>query len=201
MTVGLASLAAIAIALIAIVLGRPRITVHPGGKILAFVALFLLPLFLTGAGTATHLRQAKRTEFCLSCHVMEPYGRSLLLDDSEALPATHFQNRRVDRDEACYACHTSYTMFGDLRSKWKGLRHVWVYYVGTMPEEISLYEPYANRECLHCHAGARSFEESELHADMRQELTTGEERCLDCHDIVHEVDDLDGAALWGGGES
>jgi hypothetical protein len=36
------------------------------------------------------------------------------------------------------------------------------------PEDIKLYQPYNNRECLHCHLGARRYEEaSEHHKDPK----------------------------------
>ena len=56
-------------------------------------------------------------------------------------------------------------MFGGIKAKLGGLKHIYVYYLGTppSPENIKLYEPYNNRECLHCHAGARSFEEGAVH--------------------------------------
>jgi hypothetical protein len=56
-------------------------------------------------------------------------------------------------DEACYTCHTNYAMFGGFRAKIHGLKHVFVHSLGTPPppEAIKLYDPYDNRECLHCH--------------------------------------------------
>ncbi len=175
---------------------RPSLTKARGGKVLAFVALFALPLLVTGLGTATHLEHSKSTEFCLSCHVMEPYGRSLAIDDSEYLPAVHFQNSLVDRDHACFDCHTSYTMYGDFAAKMRGLKHVWVNYLGTVPETIELYEPYQNRECLHCHGGARSFVENEMHEDDLEAMASGETPCLECHEFVHAVHELDELDTW-----
>ncbi len=58
------------------------------------------------------MEHATSTKFCLSCHVMEDFGRSLYVDDPSYIPAMHFQNNRVPRDHACYTCHTDYTMFG-----------------------------------------------------------------------------------------
>jgi len=42
---------------------------------------------------------------------------------------------------------------------------VYIYYLGTppAPQNIKLYQPFNNRECLHCHLGARSFEEGVVH--------------------------------------
>lgn len=175
---------------------RPRLTAGAAGRLVAFLALFLLPVATLALGTQLHLERSKSTEFCLSCHEMEPYGRSLLVDSQDHLPAWHFQNKRIDREHACFSCHTTYTMYGDLQAKMAGVKHLWVHYVGEVPERIELYEPYKNRECLHCHSGARSFAENEMHADMLGELAAGEISCLDCHDLTHEVEDLEGLALW-----
>ena len=185
-----------AIALIALVVLRPSLTAARGGKILAFLAFLVLPVLATAMGLSAHIEHSKSTEFCLSCHVMEPYGRSLQVDDAAWLPAQHFQNSRISRDKACFTCHTDYTMFGDTKAKLRGLRHVYVYYLGDVPEKIQLYEPYNNRECLHCHAGARSFEESDLHKEMRTELGSNTTSCLECHDAVHNVGELEGKPLW-----
>ncbi len=186
----------VTIALAALVALRPALTAARGGKVLAFLALLVLPLAMTALGVSAHVERSKSTEFCLSCHVMEPYGKSLRVDDASFVPASHYQNNRVPRDKACFTCHTDYTMFGDAKAKLRGLRHVYVYYLAGAPEKIALYEPYNNRECLHCHAGARSFEESELHVEIRDELRTSQTSCLECHDMVHEVDQLAGKPLW-----
>jgi cytochrome c-type protein NapC len=193
---GLAAIVLVAIALIALVALRPSLTAARGGRILAFIAFLVLPLLVTALGVSAHVEQSKSTEFCLSCHVMEPYGRSLHVDDPGFVPASHFQNNRVPREKACFTCHTDYTLFGDYEAKLRGLRHVSVYYLGEIPETIELYAPYNNRECLHCHAGARSFEESELHREIRAELGSNEVSCLECHDMVHEVAELSGKPLW-----
>lgn len=175
-----------------IIFMRPGATRERSGKILAFGGLLAVPLLATWAGGAYHLEHSKSTEFCLSCHVMAGHGRSLSIDDPGYLPAAHFQNNRVPRDSACYACHTHYTMYGDIQSKWRGLRHVYVNYIGTTPDpaDIELYSPYHNRECLYCHEGARSFEEGEFHVDALAELKSNEMSCLACHDTVHAIENL-----------
>ena len=90
--------------LAALVTLRTEMTRARGGKILAFVALFLLPALSVWAGLSTQMERATTT-FCLSCHVMTDYGRSLLIDDPSYIAAVHFQNNRVPRDRACYTCH------------------------------------------------------------------------------------------------
>lgn len=191
-----ALIALLAILLISIFLLRPAVAAAVGGKMLAFVALFLLPLLATAIGAASHVESSKSTRFCLSCHTMTPYGKSLRVDDGQALPAAHYQNKRIPRDEACFTCHTTYTLFGDAAAKVRGLRHVYVYYLGTTPKKIKLYEPYNNRECLHCHAGARTFEANETHQEVRPDIASGKTSCLECHDTIHEVEKVDQAKMW-----
>jgi cytochrome c-type protein NapC len=195
-TAGFAAIVLVTIALIGLIVLRPSLVAARGGKILAFLALFFLPLLLTGLGTSAQIEHSKSTTFCLSCHVMEPYGKSLLVDDPSYVPAKHFQNNRVPRDAACFTCHTDYTLFGDYKAKLRGLRHVYVNYIGTIPKQIKLYERYNNRECLHCHAGARSFEESELHKEIRADLGANKTSCLECHDTIHNVHGLAGVNIW-----
>jgi hypothetical protein len=127
---------------------------------------------------------------------MEPYVRSLRIDDSNYVPANHYQNNRISRETACYTCHTSYTMFGGVNAKLRGMRHLFVYYFTRGPEEIEYYDVYNNRECLHCHDGARSFEESVVHNPMLEVLKSNELSCLNCHTLMHGVAELDNLDLW-----
>ncbi len=197
--------AGVAAALAAAVAMRSEITRARGGKVLAFLALFILPVVSLFGGYSTQMEKAQSTTFCLSCHTMTDHGRSLLIDDPSYIPASHFQNNRVPRDKACYTCHTDYAMFGGLRSKLRGLRHLSVQYLGTIPApaDIRLYDPYNNRECLHCHLGARTFEERSAHNRTPQSLAEIKANALSCtssrcHDTVHDVASLPDTTPWKG---
>src|SRR5437868_5518941 len=109
LTVALAT--AVTLALIALVVLRPSLTAARGGRVLAFLAFLVLPVLVTATGLNLHMEKSKSTEFCLSCHVMAPYGKSLYVDDKDHIPAAHFQNNRIPRDHACFTCHTTYTLF------------------------------------------------------------------------------------------
>jgi hypothetical protein len=84
------------------------------------------------------------------------------------------------------------------------LRHIYIQYFGTppRPEDIQLYKPYNNRECLHCHAGARSFEGNAVHAEIRDQLTSNEMSCIStgCHDTVHNIKDQSKLKSWTPGQ-
>lgn len=189
-----ATLVFLTIGLIALIYVRPSLTRTQGGKILAFIALFVLPVVSVRSGFLLHYEATKSTSFCLSCHVMEPYGESLLAADENYLPAAHFQNGRVDRKQACFTCHTQYTLFGDMKAKMNGLKHLLVYYSGRTPDEIELYSPYNNRECLYCHTGGRRFEE--LHEYDMDTLTSNERTCMECHGSSHDVANVHQRAKW-----
>lgn len=184
-----------------VLLIRAGILSDRGGSLLVFTALILAPALTTIVTGQAQMERSKQTEFCLSCHVMGEYGRSLYVDDGLSIPATHFQNNRVPRDRACYTCHTDYTMFGGVSAKLNGLRHLLVQYSGKIPDTLKLYSPYKNRECLQCHAGARAFEENEVHRmepGQREDLAAERLSCLTsgCHDAIHDVHNLDDKAFW-----
>jgi cytochrome c-type protein NapC len=192
--------------LIGVIAVRPGVTATRSGKMLAFLLLFLLPIVCAAMGFESELQRSTSTQFCLSCHTMEAYGKSLHVDDPTYLAAAHFQNHRVPADAACYTCHTNYAMFGGMKAKLHGLKHVYIYYFTTppAPENIKLYEPYNNRECLHCHAGARSFEEGAVHnadPDTLPAVRANKLSCISsgCHEVVHNVGTLNKVKFWKGG--
>ena len=196
-------LIAVTAILIGVLVFRPGLTETQDGKILAFFGLFLLPLICAGLGTTYHIDRSKSTKFCLSCHEMEPFGKSLLVDDPTHLPAAHFQNHRVPAGEACFSCHTNYAMFGGFREKIQGIKEVYVHYLGKpqSPEAIRLSEAFNNRECLHCHLGARSFEGGATHTANPYLLAAvkgNQVSCLSCHKAIHNVAELNNAKFWKG---
>jgi len=206
-TIAIVILVLVSAALAGVLVARPAATATRAGKILAFGVLFFLPVFALATGVDNEMERSKSTAFCLSCHIMESYGKSLHIDDPSYLAAAHFQNHRVPADEACYTCHTNYAMFGTFKAKMGGLRHLYVYYLKKMPlpENIKLHEPFNNRECLHCHLGARSFEQGATHnadPDTLPAVKANNLSCISsgCHDVVHNVGRWgDKVKFWDGG--
>jgi nitrate/TMAO reductase-like tetraheme cytochrome c subunit len=197
------TLIALSLALALLVGFRPNITRTREGKMLAFVALLVLPVVAAWGGFDEHMDRATSTQFCLSCHVMSQFGQSLHYDDKSYIPALHYENNFVPREHACYTCHTDYGMFGTEKAKINGLHHIIVQYFGTVPkpENIKLYQPFPNATCLHCHLGARKFEEVNGHhktPDMLGKVKSGQLSCISsgCHDTVHELGDLKDAKFW-----
>src|SRR5262249_24698861 len=103
-------LLAIAGIFIAVIVVRPEITVARGGKIMAFLALFICPALLTVLIFAAHMERSKQPFFVFSFHIMGPYGKIFYVDNSSYVPPPHFQNTPIPRNHACYPCHTNYTI-------------------------------------------------------------------------------------------
>jgi cytochrome c-type protein NapC len=194
----LVALIVLTVALAGIFLLRPSITAGPTGKILAFLGLFILPALCFTGGMSSHMQRSEQTRFCISCHSMDPYGRSLYVDDPKYIPAAHYQNHRVPVDQACYACHADYTIFGPLRDKLLGVTRIYMQYVSTPPNPIRIPGGYNNAQCLHCHGGARNFEESAIHSAIMEALKSNQLSCVSsgCHDMVHNTAELSHLKLW-----
>jgi cytochrome c-type protein NapC len=197
------TLIGLSLALALLVGFRKGISQTREGKVLCFVALAILPVVSVWGGFDAHLDRAESTQFCLSCHIMTQYGQSLHYDDKSYIPALHYENNFVPRDHACYTCHTDYAMFGAVKAKFNGLHHIYVQYFEKLPkpEDIKLYKPFPNATCLHCHLGARKFEEVNGHhktADMLDKVKSGKLSCISsgCHDTLHEIGDLKDAKFW-----
>ncbi|MEP7026997.1 MAG: NapC/NirT family cytochrome c [Candidatus Eisenbacteria bacterium] len=200
----LIALLVVSLALLLFLAVRPSVTRGPGGRALAFLGVFLLPGITLFAGFEQHMESSKTKQFCMTCHVMRDYGKSLMVDDNEYIPAVHYQNNYVPREKACFTCHTDYAMYGDLRAKLRGLRHLYVQYVGTVPDTIKLYTPFQNRECLHCHGESRKFLANSGHHDddtTMVAMQSGRLSCMasGCHDVAHDVHELKGAPMWSEG--
>ena len=186
------------IVLASIFLFRPSVTIGTAWKILAFIGLCALPALCIVGGMNIHMQRSEQRQFCISCHAMVPYGQSLYVDDPTHIPAQHFQNHRVPPDTACYACHADYTIYGPLKDKMRGLTRIYMQYVSTPPNPIVIPGGYKNDQCLHCHLGARDFEENPVHSAMMDALTSNQMSCLTsgCHDTAHNVANLSHEKFW-----
>lgn len=190
-----ATVAAIVIVAVALVAATEMVR-RRSGRLLRLVVVVLLPIAVSGGGVLAGVKRSSETTFCVSCHEMEDYGKSLFVDNPESLPAVHYQQRLISRDQTCYACHADYAMFGDVKAKLNGLQHVWVHYGPGAPEKIELYQPYPNYNCLRCHDDARGFLEVPVHAQHAAELHTGERSCLSCHDVGHDLAGVKAGNFW-----
>jgi cytochrome c-type protein NapC len=176
--------------------GAGSLAMNRVGRIVLLVGVVALPLMLSAANLSFGVHESSTTRFCLSCHEMQRHGKSLFVDDRHALAAVHYQDRTVPRDAICYSCHKDYGMFGDVKAKLNGLRHVWVHYFRPIPARLELYQPYPNKNCLHCHDDARSFLEAPAHRPVMETVQSGALSCLGCHQVVHDLAKVDAQTFW-----
>lgn len=188
----------LSVVLASIFLIRPSVTTGAAWKVLAFIGLCVLPALCIVGGMNTHMQRSEQTQFCISCHVMVPYGKSLYVDDPTHIPAQHFQNHRVPADMACHACHADYTIYGPMKDKLAGITRIYMQYVSAPPNPITIPGGFKNGQCLHCHLGARSFEENQVHAAIMDSLKSNQISCLTsgCHDTAHDVANLSHEKFW-----
>jgi len=156
------------------------------GTALTFLVMVVLPVLWLAGAIAYADTATKETSFCLRCHEMQPYGDSVTADNA-SVPATHFRNNWVRKERACYVCHTTPDMAGVVGARMKGLRDVYVHYLGEVPEAIHLDEPYDAGICLKCHAGTEEFLGVDVHAPLVDPSAPREPWCGGCHAVAHDL--------------
>lgn len=151
----------------------------PVSWVLLIIGAVGIPLFISGVGTILVFEKAERVEFCASCHLtMKAFVDDMRNPQSKSLAALHYKNRYIP-DDQCYACHTSYGLFGTVEAKKEGLNDVYKYYTRTFHLPIQLRHPYPNTDCLKCHAGSEKWISS--HEDYKDAIFSGEATCMQCH--------------------
>jgi cytochrome c-type protein NapC len=163
-------------------------------KIILLFGIGLLPLGAAMSGNYAGFEATKQRSFCGSCHVMTEYANDSGNPKSETLAARHGRNGMFG-DENCYTCHADYGMFGTVKTKLGGLRHVYEYvlHYHSMPLEesrrtIHIRKPFKNETCMHCHStqnpGWNSVAE---HASILERVRTGAVSCASegCHGPAH----------------
>jgi nitrate/TMAO reductase-like tetraheme cytochrome c subunit len=183
----LASGAVVAVALLLMLRASVRSPGERRAGALAFVAMLVVPgvWFL---GMLAYADGAMRSvSFCVRCHEMRPYAEDLLMGE-ESLAAAHFREDHVDRDRACYDCHTRPGFSGFVEAKLTGLHDLRVHYFGDVPEELSLGRDYPMSICLKCHA-VEGLKDDAVHRPVAGDLVSGAIACLDCHGVVHDRTD------------
>jgi len=140
----------------------------------------ILPVITSSAGGVLVVQRSQRVGMCNSCHLaMKPYVDDMKNPHSQSLAALHYNNRYI-ADDQCYACHTSYGMFGTVQAKAQGIFDVYKYYTHSFTMPLKMRKPYPNNDCLKCHAGSAKFLAS--HKKDRESMFADEVSCMQCHD-------------------
>ncbi|MCL4425823.1 MAG: cytochrome c nitrite reductase small subunit [Firmicutes bacterium] len=131
---------------------------------LVTLLLVLLLLGLSAGGMAVFLRYTDRSEFCLSCHVMEqPYER--WYHSAHRLGAT------------CSDCHVPHQNLASklLGKGGDGMRHLYFFYTNQIPDPIKLSvhgKRIVQENCLRCHG------------TLMERVSQEDRRCWECHRSV-----------------
>jgi len=149
-----------------------------------FTGICLLPTPVMLLSTAVGLEQSKELDFCMSCHVMNPFVDDLKNPTSKTLAALHYKNRYIQREQ-CYNCHTDYGILGTMQAKLAGLGHIWKAGTGSYKLPIKMSKPYNFAICLDCHAGSAKFDKEAAHEGVVKETALGKSKCIECHDSPH----------------
>ena len=153
----------------------------------AIVSLLVLPLIAYGLGNLYMMQVAKKTEFCGSCHVMQPIESAVHVDDG-SLAARHVALGAIPSSEACYGCHGGYGVWGGVGAKMDGIRHMYLNLTRQIVYPIAIAGHYDISQCLDCHAQSTKFRGQAAHQDpdLQKALLDGSMGCTGvCHAAPH----------------
>lgn len=171
---------------------RPALT--RSTKIVLLFGIGVFPIATAMTANYHDFEATKNRTFCGSCHVMKPYQ-----DDSEnpmsmSLASRHARNEQFGH-ENCYACHADYGMFGTVKTKLGGMRHVYLYIteyrtksLEEARETIHILHPFQNATCIRCHSTENPlWKDVKDHASVIDRVRNGEVSCASegCHGPAH----------------
>ena len=163
-------------------------------KIALLFGIGIFPIATAASGNYAGFEATKNIRFCGACHVMTPYKTDAQNPESKSLAAIHTRNPMFGH-ESCYTCHADYGMFGTIKTKMGGMRHVYEYlfnYRNMSLEEakrsIHLLKPYPSSTCMRCHTtNAPGWAAVGDHAGLLGEMRSGKVGCVGegCHGPAH----------------
>jgi nitrate/TMAO reductase-like tetraheme cytochrome c subunit len=190
LSLGLAGAAALL--LLWFLLWRPTLTRVT--KVVLLFAIGVLPIGTATTGNYAGFEATKARSFCGSCHVMTPYSNDSGDPHSTTLAARHARNAMFG-EENCYACHADYGMFGTIKTKLGGLRHIYLYVteyrntpLSEARETIHIRSPFKNSTCMHCHSTQNpDWNAVKEHASLVDRVRDGSVSCASegCHGPAH----------------
>lgn len=173
-------------------LRRPAL--NRGTKLVLLFGIGVFPIATAMTGNYAGFEATKARTFCGSCHVMTPYSQDSENPQSSSLAARHARNGMFGEDN-CYACHATYGMFGTVKTKLGGMRHVYLYLTEyrtqTLEEArktIHIREPFQNATCMHCHSTENPlWNQVKDHTSSLDRVRSGEVSCASdgCHGPAH----------------
>ena len=163
-------------------------------KVVLLFGIGVFPITTAMTGNYAGFEATTKREFCGSCHVMGPYKLDSENPKSTSLAARHARNDLFG-DANCYACHADYGMFGTIKTKAGGMRHVYEYTfhyrnmsLEEAREKIHIRKPFLNSTCMHCHSTQNpGWNAVREHASLGDRVREGQVSCASegCHGPAH----------------
>jgi cytochrome c-type protein NapC len=163
-------------------------------KLLLLCGIGVFPIATAMTANYADFEATKNRTFCGSCHVMKPYQLDSENPMSSSLAARHARNEQFGHDN-CYACHADYGMFGTVKTKMGGMRHVYLYLTEyrtqTLDEArktIHIRKPFQNATCMRCHSTENPLWNAiPDHTSVLDRVRSGEVSCASegCHGPAH----------------
>lgn len=162
-----------------------------------FFGLGVFPIGTATVGNLHGFEATKKVDFCGGCHVMEPWVADARNPEGESLASFHTRNEHIG-DEACYACHADYSMYGTLLTKKQGTKHMWMYWVEGFHSmeidkaisKIEISKPFPNANCMQCHSTKLpGWNDEPEHGAVVEDVRAGIISCASegCHSPAHGV--------------
>ncbi len=186
------AIALLAMALCAAILIRGRL-----GDTLLTLGLVALPVLAFALANAVLLERSKNTEFCMSCHIMEPL-LAVVGEQEPTLASVHISRGAVRTHQSCYGCHSGYGLWGDVSAKLAGVGHMVATMTGRYELPLQIRGSYDIDACLACHAESGRFRAVVAHQlpDIQRALLAREMGCTGaCHPAAHPPEALTGGGL------
>jgi cytochrome c nitrite reductase small subunit len=187
----------IAIALVAMLLCAAIVIRGRMGDSLKAVGLVALPLTAFALADAVLLERSKNTDFCMSCHVMEPL-LAVVSETEPTLASVHISRGALRTHQSCYGCHSGYGLWGDVEAKLAGVGHMVATVTGRYELPLRIHGRFDIDACLACHAEGVGFRRVSAHrlADVQRALLDGQMGCSGpCHPAAHPPVALSGEML------
>lgn len=163
-------------------------------KIVLLLGMGVFPIGTAMTGNYAGYEATKERTFCGSCHVMTPYTEDSGNPKSTTLAARHGRNAMFGAQN-CYTCHADYGMFGTVKTKLGGMRHVYLYAteyhsmsLAEAKDKIHILKPFPNATCMHCHSTQNpGFNAVDDHKSILDRVRAGTVSCASsgCHGPAH----------------
>ncbi len=186
------AIAVAAIAICALVIFRGRVR----DPLLA-LGIVGLPVLAYALSNAVLLDRSKNTDFCMSCHIMEPL-LDVVTPEEPTMAAVHIRRGAVPTFQSCYTCHSGYGLWGDAGAKLAGVGHMVATVTGRYELPLKINRPFNIDACLACHAEGERFRAAAPHQvpDIQRALLTREMGCTGtCHPAAHPPEALTGEPI------